>query len=144
LWLDFNEIEKIPGNLFENCPNLALVSFKGNKIKEVGSELFSGLESLKTLKFGSNVCYSPESNATKSEMKKEIKLNCKVRNPEFTKMKEDEMEVKAKLSYASLQWNNYHLQDKLEAKRARIRFLEEKLVEICNTTEINEKCLEKF
>lgn len=148
LWLDFNEIEKIPGNLFENCRNLELISFKGNKIKEVGLDLFSNLDNLKTIKFSANPCYSPESNVTKNEIKKVIYVLCKVRNPEFTKMKEDEMEVKAKVSYASLQWNNYHLQDKLEGKRATIRILEDKLTKVCeivkqkfvNSTEIIEEC----
>jgi hypothetical protein len=51
----FNSIEKLGKNLFDLCPNLQIINFTNNKLKQIDVNLFSGCEkSLTEINFGNN------------------------------------------------------------------------------------------
>lgn len=60
LWLTNNAIEFISSDLFEFNKNLVEISLGFNKIKRVDGGAFAGLDSLSSLYFLANVCYSGE------------------------------------------------------------------------------------
>jgi len=75
-----NEIEFLPGDLFEGFENLEHVTFYGNMLKVVEPNILDGLTNLKHVNFKNNLnynlCYSVhqvyEPNATLDEIKKDI------------------------------------------------------------------------
>jgi hypothetical protein len=77
LWIQYNDLETLPSDLFESNPELSLVSFPGNKLKFVGGNILSPLKKLIWVYFGSNPCidmaaYTFRTNA--SHFKKQSKI----------------------------------------------------------------------
>jgi Leucine-rich repeat (LRR) protein len=56
LTLTSNQLQVIPGDLFEGIPRLADLSFKSNKITHVGQNLLSNLPRLRSADFTGNYC----------------------------------------------------------------------------------------
>lgn len=55
---DFNEIEFLPGNLFEDFQNLELISFRGNELKMIEPDILDGLQNLQHVNIRDNPNYS--------------------------------------------------------------------------------------
>jgi hypothetical protein len=57
LYLDYNSINSLSGNLFIYNKNLKELNLKGNKIYEVEANTFSSLDKLTSLNFSGNDCF---------------------------------------------------------------------------------------
>lgn len=60
--LEMTAIKHIPGNLFDQTPDVFFVSFTDNTISSVGKELFNNLTQLSEVYFNNNTCIN--ANAT--------------------------------------------------------------------------------
>ena len=77
---DFNEIEYLPGNLFEDFQNLELISFRGNELKIIEPNILDSLQNLQHVNIRDNPnyskCYSilscKDSNAELDDVKIQI------------------------------------------------------------------------
>ncbi|KAG5666528.1 hypothetical protein PVAND_014548 [Polypedilum vanderplanki] len=74
-----NEIEFLPGDIFDDCENVEVVSFYGNKIKKIDENFLSEAKNLKYLDLEGNLCIdkcfdslSNEGNSTLHDIKSEI------------------------------------------------------------------------
>lgn len=84
LWLNDNELEYLPGDLFEESRKLEYVSFEKNKIRYIDAELLDPLVDLKLINFFGNAAidkvfnsaFLTQGNATLEEIKNEIIANC--------------------------------------------------------------------
>ena len=52
--LSYNQLEKIPSNLFKNATELEKISFNNNKIKKLPQHLFAQAKKLKDIRFDAN------------------------------------------------------------------------------------------
>jgi hypothetical protein len=79
LWLDWNEIEVIEGNLFEFNPNLEHISLYKNKMVHIGSGAFDRLEKLRELNLKGNPCTRrlPDYYTIPSRIIREVEKSCK-------------------------------------------------------------------
>lgn len=71
-------LEKIPGNLFDNNPMMESIWFNSNKIKYVGDNLLNSLSYLRRADFSNNICTN-ENASNKSELvdlMRNLKTNC--------------------------------------------------------------------
>ncbi|KAL7013124.1 hypothetical protein ACKWTF_015206 [Chironomus riparius] len=102
-----NQIEYLPGNLFEGFTNLEEVSFNGNKLKLIEPNILDGLQYLKTVNFNDNPgykkCFSSikgfESNATLDEVKDELFLKFYrdfMKINDFLKIEDENQDLKKK------------------------------------------------
>jgi Leucine-rich repeat (LRR) protein len=84
LYIYGGDIEYLPGNLFEQTPNLEIVSFSSCKIKFIDSNILDCLHKLKHVSFSNNINIdaiyrtdyhgdSPKYKATLEELKQELK-----------------------------------------------------------------------
>jgi len=77
-----NEIEFLPGDLFEGFTNLEEIAFKGNKLELIEPNILDKLDKLKNINFKNNPAYTKcysllsgcQSNATFEEVKDELFL----------------------------------------------------------------------
>lgn len=79
LWIDANNIETLPRGLFEHTPNLEVVSFNRNKIKEIDADILEPLKMLKYFSLTANVSISVKYDAIRgegnlSDIKEKIKM----------------------------------------------------------------------
>lgn len=85
LWLNDNELEYLPGDLFEEARKLEYVSFEKNKIRYIDEELLEPLVDLKLINFFGNVAidkvynskFLTQGNASLDDVKNKIKIKCK-------------------------------------------------------------------
>jgi FtsZ-binding cell division protein ZapB len=84
LYLAFNSIEQLPKRLFEHTPNLEIISFWRNRIKEIDSDILDPLKKLKLFELRNNisinVVYSSiagyRGTVTLAQLKAAIKEKC--------------------------------------------------------------------
>ncbi|CAG9807390.1 unnamed protein product [Chironomus riparius] len=75
-----NEIEFLPGDLFQHFKHLSIINFKGNKLTLIEPNILNGLEELKMVNFSENPRYENffsiypvhNPNATLEEVKNEL------------------------------------------------------------------------
>ena len=67
LWLDFNEIDELPENLFKYVDNLEDVSFYSNNISKIDSEIFKNLKNLKKFDLRLNEKFDDIFDASKNK-----------------------------------------------------------------------------
>lgn len=85
LWLNDNELEYLPGDLFEEARKVEYVSFEKNKIRYIDAELLEPLVDLKLINFFGNAAinkvyncaFLTQGNASLEEVKMEIVIACK-------------------------------------------------------------------
>lgn len=85
LWLNDNELEYLPGDLFEEARKVEYVSFEKNKIRYIDAELLDPLVDLKLINFFGNAAidkvynraFLTQGNASLDEVKSEIIFACK-------------------------------------------------------------------
>lgn len=81
LFLYFNKIVAIDGDLFRYNRKLQWIDFSGNKIEHVGKDLFTGLKDLKVVYFESNPC--TEGIAYTPVAIQELNIQLPIRCPPF-------------------------------------------------------------
>lgn len=119
LWVDENELEFLPGDLFVDMKKLEFVSFEKNKIRFIDAELLNPLRNLKLVNFFGNVgidrvynsIFLTQGNASLEEIKQEIAEKCKPPFKENPKKLEE----------------NEELQQKFKSKEAECEQLKENL-----------------
>jgi len=67
LWLDFNDIEELSGNLFKYVENLEDISFYSNKISKVDPQIFNNLKNLKKFDLRRNEKFDEIFDVSKNE-----------------------------------------------------------------------------
>lgn len=85
LWLNDNDLEYLPGDLFEETRRLEYISFEKNKIRYIDPELLDNLPDLKLINFFANAAidkvynsaFLTQGNASLEEIKNEILIKCK-------------------------------------------------------------------
>ena len=107
-----NQIEYLPGDLFEGFTNLEEIAFKGNKLELIEPNLLDGLDKLKNINFKSNPAYSKcysllsgcQSNATFQEVKDELFLRYyrdHIKIEDFFKLTDDNLASKHTINLAN-------------------------------------------
>lgn len=78
LYLDYNQIQSLDGNLFTFNPNIAYINFSNNQIKTIALDAFTPLKMIKELGFGENICLDKKANNENEvqELLIEMKLKC--------------------------------------------------------------------
>jgi Leucine-rich repeat (LRR) protein len=84
LYLIYNSIEQLPKGLFEFTPNLEIVSFWQNRIKEIDADILDPLKNLKHLDLLDNISISAvyssiadyPGKVTLAQLKEEIRQKC--------------------------------------------------------------------
>lgn len=73
-------LEFVGGKLYENNKKLKTIRLDSNKIKQVGSGLFNGLENLRNVFLSGNVCINENANGSTDieSLKENLKLKCSV------------------------------------------------------------------
>lgn len=130
LWLNDNELEYLPGDLFEESRKVEYVSFEKNKIRYIDAELLDPLVDLKLINFFGNAAidkvynraFLTQGNASLEEVKHEIITKCKPpwrneSNPKVLEHQEslsmelykkiiecDELNVKCKMYEDEIEW----------------------------------------
>ncbi|KAG5666401.1 hypothetical protein PVAND_014430 [Polypedilum vanderplanki] len=106
LWLNDNEIEFLPGDLFIDMKKLEYVSFEKNKIRFIDAELLDPLPNLKLINFYGNVAidkvynstFSTQGNASLEGIKIEIRTKCRPPFRENPKKLEENEELREQLN----------------------------------------------
>lgn len=85
LWLNDNDLEYLPGDLFEETRRLEYISFEKNKIRYIDGEFLDYLTDLKSINFFGNAAidkvynsaFLTQGNASLMDIKSEILIKCK-------------------------------------------------------------------
>lgn len=135
-----NEIEFLPGDLFDGFENLNYINFKKNKLTLIEPNILDGLKSVRYVDFSNNVNYEKcfsiypvhEPNATFEDVKNEL-LEKFYSRYEFlqeqrtTKINLEQEIQKLKFSKKILEYKNEHLEINEEKLKLEIRQLIKKL-----------------
>jgi len=125
-----NEIEFLPGDLFENFISLKFIDFHGNKLKVIEPNILDGLEKLTYVDFRDNPNYNKfysiypedEPNAKLDEIKIDLMDKFYIRIKLFQDLKEENQQLKdlnAVLNQQNVSFKNSNakLQSKLEQEK---------------------------
>ncbi|KAL7015700.1 hypothetical protein ACKWTF_016610 [Chironomus riparius] len=88
--LDANDIETLDEDLFEFNPQLEIIWFESNRIKNIGMSVFEHLKNLDDLDLNGNVCISKRMSNSRgmAEFLSEVKNNCFDAKAELVKFKQ--------------------------------------------------------
>lgn len=106
LTVQSSSIEVLEAGLFDNVPNLEIISLTNNKIKHVDDGVFTSLKKLKILWFYSNPCFVYQSisptNVTIMSISIDIEKKCKdisrINQKDLGKVHKELDEINARLS----------------------------------------------
>jgi regulator of replication initiation timing len=118
LFLGFNSIEHLPKGLFEHTPNLEIVSFRSNRIKEINADILDPLLNLQYFNLSNNISISVKyssypstpGNVTLAQLKAEIRKKCTTVGSIIAEMKKEINTLKK--DNAALNKDNAKLQRK--------------------------------
>lgn len=134
-----NQLEYIPGDLFEGFENLQLISLWGNKLKYVDPNIMNGLPKLRHINFRQNpnydICFTnfPQYHCTASieevrnnlltknfKLFESLKKNESILKVECEGMKKKESELNEEIQNLQLQLKNFKTQTEKLSKKLNI------------------------
>ncbi len=124
LTLSENELEYLPGDLFESTPNLEKIYLDQNKIRSIGEEILKPLKKLKIFDLSRNVnidgYYNVSGGLTFTELENDIREKCKLSqffSQEIFKLNSDNEKL-------TTQTGNLKVENqKLRARVGKMRYL---------------------